>query len=114
MIPDRGDILHLAFDLASEREMRGDHYCLVVSPKPFNQRFGLAFVCPVSGGRAQVARDTGFLVSLMGTGLRTTGNVHAHQIKALDWAARRAVLVEHAPPEIVALVLDCLIGVLEE
>jgi mRNA-degrading endonuclease toxin of MazEF toxin-antitoxin module len=63
--PDRGDILHLQFDPASGREMKGDHFCLVVSPKAFNQRFKLAMVCPISGGTAQVARDTGFLVSLL-------------------------------------------------
>ena len=71
MTPGRGDILHLAFDPASGREMKGDHYCLVVSPKPFNLRFQLAMVCPISGGLAAAGRDTGFLVSLSGTSLRT-------------------------------------------
>lgn len=37
--PDRGDILHLAFDPARGREMKGNHFCLVVSPKAFNARF---------------------------------------------------------------------------
>jgi mRNA interferase ChpB len=63
---------------------------------------------------AIAARETGFLVSLMGAGLRTTGNVHAHQIKSLDWNARRAKLIERAPREIVALVLECLVSVLED
>lgn len=114
MNPERGDILHLEFDPASGREMQGDHFCLVVSPKAFNRRFQLAMVCPISGGLAAIARDTGFLVSLTGTGLRTTGNVHAHQIKSLDWLARRAKLVERAPASIVAQVRDCLVSVLED
>jgi mRNA-degrading endonuclease toxin of MazEF toxin-antitoxin module len=59
--------------------LQGDHFCLVVSPKAFNQRFKLAMVCPISGGTAQVARDTGFLIPLLGTGLKTDGSIHAHQ-----------------------------------
>ena len=114
MIPERGDILHLQFDPASGKEMRGDHFCLVVSPKAFNKRFQLAMVCPISGGSASVARDTGFLISLMGLGLKTDGCVHAHQLKSLDWAMRNAKMIEKAPDEIVQQILDCLIAVLED
>ena len=113
MTPDRGDILHLAFDPASGREMKGNHFCLVVSPRAFNARFKLAMVCPISGGVADVARSAGFLISLMGAGLRSDGQVHAHQIKSLDWTSRQASLVEKAPDAIVQEVLVCLQSVLE-
>jgi mRNA interferase ChpB len=112
--PDRGDILHLAFDPASGREMKGNHFCLVVSPRAFNARFKLAMVCPISGGSAEVARSAGFLVSLMGLGLRTDGQVHAHQIKSLDWASRQATLIEHAPDMVMQEVLMCLRSVLDD
>ena len=114
MTPDRGDILHLAFDPASGREMKGNHFCLVVSPRAFNARFKLAMVCPISGGSAEVARSAGFLVSLMGLGLRTDGQVHAHQIKSLDWASRQATLIEHAPNVVMQEVLMCLRSVLDD
>lgn len=114
MTPDRGDILHLAFDPASGREMKGNHFCLVVSPRAFNARFQLAMVCPISGGAAEAARSAGFLVSLMGQGLRTDGQVHAHQIKSLDWAARRATRVERAPEVVMQEVLMCLRSVLDD
>ncbi len=110
--PERGDILHLAFDPASGREMKGPHFCLVVSPAAFNARLKLALVCPISGGAAENARSAGFLVSLMGLGLRTDGLVHAHQIKSLDWASRQASLVERAPAVLVDEVLACLQTVL--
>ena len=113
MTPDRGDILHLAFDPASGREMKGAHFCLVVSPRAFNARFKRAMVCPISGGTAEAARSAGFLVPLTGLGLRTDGQVHAHQIKSLDWAARQASLVEHAQEVLVQEVLACLQSVLE-
>ena len=113
MTPNRGDILHLAFDPASGREMKGAHYCLVVSPQAFNARLKLAMVCPILGGTAENARSAGFLVSLMGHGLRTDGQVHVHQIKSLDWTSRQATLVECAPDALVQEVLDCLHSVFE-
>ena len=114
MIPERGDILHIQFDPATGREMKGKHFCLVVSPRSFNERFRLTMVCPISGGAAELARNAGFLVSLMGFGLKTDGAVQAHQVKSLDWAARRADFVEKAPEVILQQALDCLLAVLEE
>jgi mRNA interferase ChpB len=114
LTPERGDILHLQFDPASGREMLGKHFCLVVSPRSFNARFRLAMVCPISGGNAEMARNSGFLVSLRGYGLRTDGAVHAHQLKSLDWAARQAVFVEKVPDAVVQEVLDCLRAVFED
>lgn len=49
----------------------------------------------------------------MGQGLRTDGQVHAHQIKSLDWEARQASLVEKAPKAVLHEVLDCLQSTLE-
>jgi len=114
LTPERGDILHLQFDPASGKEMIGKHFCLVVSPKSFNAKFKLAMVCPISGGAAEVARSAGFLVSLMGLGLRTDGSVHVHQLKTLDWTSRKAAFIEKAPPEIMQEVLDCLVAVFED
>lgn len=94
--------------------MKGDHFCLVVSPRQFNEKFRLAMVCPISGGTADVARSTGFLVSLMGFGLRTDGSIHTHQIKSLDWQTRKAVFVEKVPDVVIQQVLDCLISVFED
>ena len=55
----RGDIVHLNFDPASGKEMTGKHFALVVSARAFNQ-LGLAMVCPISQGHAQLARSRGF------------------------------------------------------
>jgi mRNA interferase ChpB len=114
VIPERGDILHIAFDPASGRELKGDHYCLVVSARAFNKRFKLAMVCPISGGVAPTAHEGGFLVPMMGTGSRLHGSVHCHQVKTLDWEARKAVLVEKARDVVVREVINCLIAVLED
>ena len=103
----------LQVDPASGKEMIGKHFCLVVSPKSFNARFKLAMVCQISGGAAEVARNTGFLVSLMGCGLRTDGSVHVHQLTSLDWGTRKAAFIEKAPPVVMQEVLDCLVAVFD-
>ena len=94
--------------------MLGKHFCLVVSPRSFNARFRLAMVCPISGGASEIARNSGFLVSLMGYGLRTDGSVHAHQLKSLDWTARQASLVEKVPDVVLQEVLECLVAIFED
>jgi mRNA interferase ChpB len=103
-VPNRGDIIHLEFDPASGREMKGRHYALVVSGKLFNQQ-GLAMVCPISQGAAASQRTYGTIVTLMGLGIDTQGAVHCHQLKPLDWRARKAQLKESVPPALVEEVL---------
>ena len=50
----------------------------------------------------------------MGYGLRTDGNVHAHQLKALDWAACKASKMETVPVELMEQVLACTRAVLDD
>lgn len=87
--PQRGDIIHLQFDPATGHEMQGKHYALVISSAIFNTT-GLALVCPISQGAAQMARNQGMLVTLMGSGTHTQGAIHCHQVKTLDWRMRQA------------------------
>lgn len=95
-VPKRGDIVHLTFDPASGNEMLGKHYGLVISGNIFNVS-GLAMICPISQGAAANARSIGTLVTLMGSGTDTQGTVHCHQLKSLDWRARKAQFKEIAP-----------------
>lgn len=94
--PNRGDVIHLQFDPASGREMKGPHFGLVLSGKAFNRQ-GLAMVCPISQGVAASARTYGTVVTLMGTGMDTQGAVHCHQLKSLDWQVRKAKFKEAVP-----------------
>lgn len=71
-------------------------------------------VCPISGATAEIARNSGFLISLIGAGLSTNGAVHAHQLKSQDWVSRQAKFVEKVPDNIVQEVLDCIIAVFED
>jgi mRNA interferase ChpB len=50
----------------------------------------------------------------MGSGADTQGNIHGHQVRTLDWRARKASFKEQAPADIVQQVLDCVGALLEE
>ncbi|MFN4043864.1 type II toxin-antitoxin system PemK/MazF family toxin [Limnobacter sp.] len=112
-VPHRGDIVHLQFDPASGQEMKGPHFGLVVSSKPFNQR-GLAMICPISQGTAAAARSFGTVVTLMGCGSDTQGAVHCHQLKSLDWRARKAAKKESVPQHVLNDVMARLEAILFE
>lgn len=100
-VPDRGDIVWFQFDPQAGHEQAGRRPALVVSPKLYNGKVGLALMCPVT------SRSKGypFEVALPG-GLTILGVILADQIKSLDWRARKAEFVCKATPEVVAEVLD--------
>ena len=106
-VPKAGDIIHLDFTPAAGREMKEPHFALVVSEFAFNQRSGLAWVCPISQGIGLQNMDgPGLAVTLMGTGLKTQGKIHVYQMRAVDLRQRSAKLVEKAPAAILLEVRD--------
>ncbi|MCI0750093.1 MAG: type II toxin-antitoxin system PemK/MazF family toxin [Nevskiales bacterium] len=110
--PDRGDILPLSFDPASGREMKGDHCCLVLSPKAFNARFGLAWMCPITSGAVESARGL-TAITLTGTGCAIFGSILCHQIKALDWSARSATRIDRLAGPALQQATDVCLSILE-
>lgn len=101
--PDRGDIIWLMFNLRAGHEQAGRRPALVLSPAAYNQRVGLALVCPIT---SQI-KGYPFEVPLP-TGLPVTGVVLADQIKSLDWRVRQATLIATVPATLVADVLGRL------
>jgi len=100
MAPDRGDLLWLQFTPQAGHEQTGRRPALVISPRAYNDKVGLALFCPITN---QV-KGYPFEVALP-PGLPITGVVLSDQIKSLDWRARRAELVSAVPAEVVAEVL---------
>lgn len=86
--PAKGDLIALSFDLQSGHEQKGRRPALVISNDLFNERTGLAIVCPITNTR----RDLPFHVALPAGGA-TTGFVMVEQVKAVDFRSRRARLI---------------------
>ena len=94
-VPARGDIVWLHFTPQAGHEQGGRRPALVVSPREYNRRVGLALLCPVT---SQV-KGYPFEVALP-PGIGAEGVVLADQIRSLDWRARDAQLQGQAPAEV--------------
>jgi mRNA interferase MazF len=83
-VPERGDLVWIAFDPQAGHEQAGRRPGLVITPRSYNAKVGLALICPVTsqvkGYPFEVALPKG----------RIDGVVLADQIRSLDWAARGA------------------------
>ena len=111
-IPARGDILELSLDPTHGREIRGARPVLVLSADAFNKASGLLLVAPITQGGAS-ARETGFSVTLMGSGTATQGVVLCDQTRTVDARARTFKRIEKAPAALVAEALDTVRSILE-
>jgi mRNA interferase MazF len=103
-VPDRGDIVWLQFNPRTGHEQAGHRPALVISPRAYNARVGLALFCPVT---AQV-KGYPFEVVLP-SGLGAQGAILSDQVKSLDWRERKVKRVCTVPTEVlketVALIL---------
>ncbi|WP_277060092.1 type II toxin-antitoxin system PemK/MazF family toxin [Rivihabitans pingtungensis] len=101
---ERGDIYLVSLDPTSGHEQQGTRPVLVVSPTAFNRLTQMPIVLPITSG-GHFARTAGFAVSLMGSGMQTTGVVRCDQPRALDMASRRGRKLEKAPQSVLDEVL---------
>ena len=105
-VPGRGDIVWLNFSPQAGHEQAGRRPALVLSPRSYNDRTGLALLCPVTTS----AKGYPFEVPLPDGG-EISGVVLSDHIKSLDWRARRAGLAARASPRVVEQVLE-MVGTL--
>lgn len=101
--PKKGDLIAVTFDPQPGHEQRGRRPALVVSNTLFNEKMGLAMVCPLT----TTDRGYPFHVSVpRGSGL--TGFVMVEQIKSIDYKARNARFIGKASDETLDTVLSIL------
>jgi mRNA interferase MazF len=91
-VPQRGDVVWLEFNPQAGSEQAGRRPALVISPKSYNRRVGLAVVCPIT------SRVKGYPFEVeLPEGLQAKGAVLCDQIKSLDWRARHATRMGTVP-----------------
>ena len=100
-VPARGDVVWLQFDPQAGHEQAGLRPALVLSPRTYNEKVGLAILCPVTSQ----AKGYPFEVRAPPRS-RLKGVILADQVKSLDWRVRRAKLFCRVPPVVVQEVLD--------
>jgi mRNA interferase MazF len=94
-VPDRGDVVWLAFTPQAGREQAGRRPAVVLTPARYNDKAGLAICCPIT---SQV-KGYPFEVSLP-AGLPVGGVILADQVKSLDWRIRRATRITRLPDDV--------------
>ena len=84
-VPERGDVVWLQFAPQAGHEQAGHRPALVVSPRSYNGKVGLALFCPIT---SQV-KGYPFEVTLAPGG-KVVGAILSDQLKSLDWRVRDA------------------------
>ena len=106
-VPDRGDIVWLMFNPQAGPEQAGRRPALVLSPRSYNGRAGLALICPITSQRK------GYPFEVAVSGGRVSGVVLADQLRSLDWSARRAKKLARASDETLQEVLGKIAALLQ-
>jgi mRNA interferase MazF len=102
-IPNRGDIVWLEFDPQMGHEQAGRRPALVLSPAIYNGAAGLALLCPIT----RQVKNYPFEVQLP-NGLPIAGVILVDQLKSVDWRARKAAFIFHAPNEVIEQALQTI------
>ncbi|MBI2025266.1 endoribonuclease MazF [Candidatus Kaiserbacteria bacterium] len=89
--PERGDIVWLDFNHVRGHEQSGRRPALVLSPRAYNKKSGLALVCPITSH----AKGYPFEVALKTRAVQ--GVILADQVRGVDWKERRAEKAGTAP-----------------
>lgn len=102
-IPERGDAVWINFNPQSGHEQAGRRPAIVISPKAYNQKVGLALFCPITNQ----AKGYPFEVAIP-KNQKITGVVLSDQIKSLDWQARDVKFIDGMPNSVTEKVLEKL------
>ena len=101
--PERGDIVWLTFNPQAGHEQAGRRPAVVLSPRTYNSKVGLAIFCPITSK----IKGYPFEVKIPAD-CDATGVVLADQVKSLDWRARTASYICTLPEPVMAEILQKL------
>jgi mRNA interferase MazF len=102
-VPKCGDIVWITLNLQAGHEQAGRRPAVVLSPKSYDSKTGLAIFCPI----INQVKGYPFEV-LLPEGMPVSGAILADQVKSLDWRARKAELICTLPDETTSEVLQKL------
>jgi len=102
-VPERGDIVWITLDPQAGHEQAGRRPAVVLSPSTYNDKVGLAILCPITSQ----SKGYPFEVQIPSR-LAITGVILADQVKSLDWRARKAEFAGTLPATTITEVLQKL------
>jgi mRNA interferase MazF len=102
-IPQCGDAVRISLNPQAGHEQAGRRPAVVLSPRNYNGKTGLAILCPVTSH----IKGYPFEVVLP-DGLPVSGAVLSDQVKSLDWRVRNTELICTLPDEVVSEIMQKL------
>ena len=95
-VPQRGDVVWINMYPQAGHEQAGRRPAIVLSPRSYNDKVGLALFCPVTN---QI-KGYPFEV-IIPSGLKVTGAILSDQVKSLDWKIRNTEYSTKVPETVV-------------
>jgi mRNA interferase MazF len=105
-IPEAGDLVWLNFDPQAGHEQAGRRPALVLSSGRFNNKAGLAFVCPITSKVKGYASEV-----LLPQGLTIQGAVLCSHLRSVDWKVRNPELIGKAPDDLLLAVREVVASI---
>ena len=97
-IPSRGDLIWVNFSPAYGHEQRGKRPAIVISPTFYNEKSGIALICPIT------SKAKGYPFEVFVSEGKIKGVILPDQIKSVDWKERRVKFVAQASPQTIRMV----------
>lgn len=82
-VPERGEVWMVSLDPQRGSEMQKTRPCLILTPKAYNARSGMAIVSPLTS----MVKGYPFEVVVRGRG-DAQGAILADQVRSIDWRVR--------------------------
>lgn len=102
-VPERGDLIWITLNPQAGHEQAGRRPAVVISPAIYNNKVGLAILCPVTSK----IKGYPFEVNLPAN-LPVEGVILSDQVKNLDWRDRKAEFIGQLPAPVVREMLKKL------
>lgn len=100
----------LNFTPQAGHEQAGFRPALVISPKEYNERLGLALVCPITSKIKGLSFEV-----ILEDGCQLQGAILSDQLKSMDWQTREARFIEKISPtsfnEVIERFMPLVLGV---
>jgi len=98
--PTRGDLIWLGFDPQKGHEQKGRRPALVLSPREYNEKVGLALMCPITSKKKGYPFEVG-----LPDDCPVSGVILSDQVISLDWRSREAEIAGTVPSDTLSEVL---------
>jgi len=106
--PHRGDLVWIDFSPHKGHEQANKRPAVVLSPRGYNTKSGLALMCPVTSQVKNYPFEVPFATN------KISGAVLADQIRTLDWHARPISFIRKLPPENIREIQEKIIALIAE